>query len=95
MRSHAYRYRWTVELFFRWLKSILGSRHLLAQSQNGVQFQMYAAMIVSLLLAIRVGAKPTKRTLEIVVHYLMGWVSDAEFEAHVNSQRAGAKKTKV
>jgi hypothetical protein len=90
----AYQYRWTVELYFRWLKCILGSRHLLAQSQNGVQFQMYAAMIVSLLLAIRVGAKPTKRTLEIVSYYLTGWVSDAEFEAHVKSERARAERTR-
>jgi hypothetical protein len=91
----AYQYRWTVERFFRWLKCILGSRHLLAQSQNGVQFQMYAAMIVSLLLAIRVGVKPTKRTLEIVAFYWTGWVSDAELELHVMSLKSGAKKTKV
>ena len=32
----AYRYRWTVELFFRWLKCILGCRHLLSHSENGV-----------------------------------------------------------
>src|SRR5262249_19253390 len=39
----AYRYRWTVELFFRWLKCILGARHLIAHSQNGITLQMYAA----------------------------------------------------
>ena len=33
----AYRYRWTVELFFRWFKCILGCRHLLSHSENGVQ----------------------------------------------------------
>ena len=91
----AYRYRWTVELFFRWLKCILGSRHLISQSQNGVQLQMYAAMIVSLLLAIRTGTKPTKRTLEVVAFYLLGWVSDAELDAHIASLQAKAKKTKV
>jgi len=31
----AYRYRWTVELFFRWLKCALGCRHLLCQTANG------------------------------------------------------------
>ena len=93
----AYRYRWTVELFFRWLKCILGARHLVSQSQNGVQLQMYAAMIVSLLLAIRTGLKPTKRTLEVLSFYLVGWVSDAELDAHIESLRAklAAKKTKV
>ena len=32
----AYRYRWTVELFFRWFKCILGCRHLLFEDANGV-----------------------------------------------------------
>ena len=81
----AYRYRWTVELFFRWLKCILGARHLVAESRNGVTLQLYAALIVSLLIALRAGRKPTKRTLEVVQHYLLGWVTDEEFEAHLNT----------
>ena len=43
-----YRFRWTVELFFRWLKCILGCRHLLANSRNGVTIQVYLAIIASL-----------------------------------------------
>ncbi|BBA37033.1 transposase [Methylocaldum marinum] len=39
----AYRCRWTVELFFRWLKCVLSCRHLLSQTANGVTFQVYAA----------------------------------------------------
>lgn len=31
-----YRYRWTVELFFRWLKCVLGCKQLLTTSANGV-----------------------------------------------------------
>jgi IS4 transposase len=31
----AYRYRWAVELFFRWVKCVLGCRHLLSQGLNG------------------------------------------------------------
>ena len=80
----AYRYRWTVELFFRWLKCILGARHLVAENRNGVTLQLYAALIVSLLIALRAGRKPTKRTLEVVQHYRLGWVKDEEFEAHLN-----------
>ena len=80
----AYRYRWTVELFFRWLKCILGARHLIAQSQNGVTLQMYAALIVSLLIVLRTGRKPTKRTFEMIQFYLLGWVSDEEFAAHLS-----------
>jgi hypothetical protein len=79
----AYRYRWTVELFFRWLKCVLGARHLLSHKQNGVEMQMYAALIVSLLISIRTGSKPTKRTFETIQYYLLGWVSDEEFAAHL------------
>src|SRR5499426_4867928 len=38
----AYRYRWAVELFFRWVKCVLGCRHLLSQGINGVRIQVYA-----------------------------------------------------
>jgi IS4 transposase len=78
-----YRYRWTVELFFRWMKCVLGARHLVAESANGVALQMYAALIVSLLIVLRTGRKPTKRTFELIQFYLLGWVSDQEFEAHL------------
>lgn len=38
-----YRYRWTVELFFRWLKCVLGCKQLLTTSENGVALQIYTA----------------------------------------------------
>jgi hypothetical protein len=79
----AYRYRWSIELFFRWLKCVLGAKHLVSHNQRGVALQMYAALIVSLLIAIRTGSKPTKRTFETIQFYLLGWVSDAEFAAHL------------
>lgn len=89
----AYRYRWTVELFFRWLKCVLGARHLVSHSQNGVTLQMYAALIVSLLIVLRTGRMPSKRTFETIQFYLLGWVSDAEFDAHLAGlARADAKK---
>jgi hypothetical protein len=79
----AYRYRWTVELFFRWMKSVLGARHLVSKKSNGVTLQMYAALIVSLLIIVYTGRKPTKRTFETIQFYLLGWVTDEELEAHL------------
>ena len=87
----AYRYRWSVELFFRWLKCVLGARHLIAQNQNGVTLQMYAALIVSLLIVIRTGCKATKRTFEIIQFHLLGWVSEEEVEAHLAALAAKKK----
>jgi len=78
----AYRFRWAVELFFRWLKCILGCRHLLALSQQGVTIQVYLAMIASLLITLWVGRKPSVRTLEMIQFYFQGWASEAELRAH-------------
>jgi hypothetical protein len=81
----AYRHRWSVELFFRWLKCVLGTRHLVSHHANGVTLQMYAALIVSLLITLHTRRKPTKRTFETIQFYLVGWVSDEEFDAHLAS----------
>lgn len=81
----AYRFRWHIELFFRWFKCILGCRHLVSESANGVRIQMYVALIVSLLISLWTGYKPTKRTLEMIQHYLNGWAEWDELMEHVQS----------
>jgi len=79
----AYRYRWTIELFFRWFKCILGCRHLLALDANGVTIQVYLALIASLLIVLWTNHKPTKRTWEMVQLYLIGWATLEELEKHL------------
>jgi IS4 transposase len=78
-----YRFRWSVELFFRWLKCILGCRHLLSQNRNGVAIQIYLAIIASLLISLWTGRKPTKRTFEMVCFYFSGMASEEELLAHI------------
>ena len=80
-----YRFRWSVELFFRWFKCVLGRRHLLSASQNGVTIQVYVAMIASLLLSLWVGKKPTKRSYEMFCLYFSGWATEEELTAHLES----------
>jgi Transposase DDE domain len=89
----AYRYRWAVELFFRWFKCILGCRHLLSESANGVTIQVYLAVIASLLVSLWTGQKPTKRTFEMLCLYFSGWASAAELLAHL-AKLGQAKKPK-
>jgi IS4 transposase len=79
-----YRFRWAVELFFRWFKCILGCRHLLSTSQNGVTLQLYIGLIASLLISLWTGRKPTKRTLEMLQLYFSGWASAEEVQAHLD-----------
>jgi len=83
----AYRYRWQIELFFRWLKCVLGCRHLLSQSESGVTIQVYAAIIAALLIGQWTGSKPSKRTYEMLCHYLSGWASLEELETHLKKER--------
>jgi len=90
----AYRYRWTVELFFRWLKCVLGCRHLLCESANGVTFQVYSAIIASLLLSLWIGRKPDKATYEMVCHYLSGWATEQELLAYLERTRLKADCSK-
>ncbi len=78
-----YKHRWAVELFFRWLKCILGCRHLLANNKNGVEIQVYLGIIASLLISLWTGKKPTKRTLEMVQFYFSGLASWEELQAHI------------
>lgn len=82
-----YRYRWSVELFFRWLKCVLGCRHLLCESANGVTFQVYSAIIASLLLSLWIGRAPNKATYEMVCHYLSGWATEEELLAYLERTR--------
>ena len=86
-----YRYRWTVELFFRWLKCILGCRHLLANSRGGVTIQVYLAIIASLLISLWAGRKPTVRTLEMIQFYFQGWATEEELMAHLDNLKPLAK----
>jgi len=81
--AHGYKYRWTIELFFRWFKCILGCRHLLSNCQNGVTIQVYVALIASLLISLWTGRKPSKRTFEMLCLYFSGWASAAEVLAHL------------
>lgn len=79
----AYRYRWQIELFFRWLKCVLGCRNLLSHSQRGVKLQVYMALISALLIGLWVGVKPNKRTYEMLCLYLSGWATLDELERHL------------
>jgi Transposase DDE domain len=80
----AYRFRWAIELFFRWFKCILGCRHLLSTSRNGITIQLYVALIASLMISLWTGRKPTKRTLEMLQFYFIGWATAEEVQSHLD-----------
>lgn len=89
-----YRYRWTVELFFRWFKQILGCLHLISTKEKGVTMQLYAALIASLLIVLWTGLKANKRTWEMLQYYFMGWATAEEVELHIRRQLERQERAK-
>jgi hypothetical protein len=78
-----YHYRFTIELFFRFFKHVLGCRHLLSDDPNGVRIQTYCAIIACMLISLWTNRKPTLRTYEMICYYLIGWASEDELLAHL------------
>jgi hypothetical protein len=85
-----FRYRWTIEIFFRFYKHVLGCRHLLSYHRNGIELQTYAAILACMLIALWTGRKPTLRTFEMLCWYFTGMASQEELLAHL----ARLQKTK-
>ena len=78
-----YRYRWQVELFFRWFKCILKCTHWFNLTPSAVTLQIYVAIIASLLIRLWTGRQPTRRTFEMICLYFQGWASAEELAAHI------------
>jgi hypothetical protein len=85
-----YQRRWQIEVFFRFFKHILGCRHLISHHPNGIELQLYAAIIACLLIALWTGKKPNKATCEIVAWYLAGVATKKELDAHLASLKTQA-----
>jgi hypothetical protein len=78
-----YRYRWTIEVFFRFFKHVLGCRHLLSHDPLGIEIQTYCAIIACMLISLWTGRKPTLRTYEMICHYFTGLAEEDELLAHL------------
>jgi Transposase DDE domain len=81
-------YRWTIETFFRFFKHVLGCRHLLSHSQEGIEIQTYCAIIACMLISLWTGRKPTLRTYEMICFYFTGLASQEELLAHLAKLKA-------
>jgi hypothetical protein len=86
--SLIYRCRWTIEIFFRFFKHVLGCRHLLSHDPAGVEIQTYCAIIACMLISLWTGRKPTLRTYEMICHYFAGLAEEDELLAHLAKLQA-------
>lgn len=89
-----YRFRWLIELFFRWLKCVLSCRHLVSQSAGGIQIQMYCALIACLLIQLAAGrdVRPNQWTYKLLCLYLQGWADEEDVLTHLKERAAAAAK---
>jgi hypothetical protein len=79
-----YQHRWAIEVFFRFFKQILGCRHLTSHKPEGIQIQVYCAVIACMLINLWTGKRPTLRTVEMLAWYLMGVATEQEVLNHLN-----------
>ncbi len=75
-------HRWTIEIFFRFFKHVLGCRHLLSHDERGIEIQTYCAIIACMLISLWTGRKPSLRTYEMICYYFSGLASEEELLAH-------------
>jgi hypothetical protein len=78
-----YRYRWTIEIFFRFFKHVLGCRHLLSHNPEGIEIQTYCAIIACMLISLWTGRKPTLRTYEMICYHFIGMAEEDELLTHL------------
>lgn len=79
-----YQQRYSVELFFRFFKQILGLRHLISQRPEGVQIQVYCAIIACLVIQLQTGRKPDKATVAMMGWFFLGLASEQDVIDHLN-----------
>jgi IS4 transposase len=72
--ARVYKFRWRIELLFRWLKQHLKLRSFMGTNENAVKLQIIAAMIAYVLLRLAAKAAMTKfdilRFTELVAAFL-------------------------
>jgi hypothetical protein len=73
--AQAYRRRWDIEVFFRFIKQELNVSHLVSLNKNGIQVMLYMTLIVAMLILIykhanNIGYKTAKRRFKMEIRNL-------------------------
>ena len=103
-----YRWRWQVELFFRWLKTLANFDHLISHTREGVQTHLYVTVIATLLMYLHTGCRPSKylftllsqvaaggATLDEVLPILRERERRCELDRQSRARRAAKKKAQA
>jgi hypothetical protein len=103
-----YRWRWQVELFFRWLKTLANFNHLISHTREGVQTHLYVTVIATLLMYLHTGYRPSKylftllsqvaaggATLDEVLPILQERERRCELDRQSRAKRAAKKRARA
>ena len=70
-----YRWRWQIELFFRWLKVHANFKHLISHSKNGMSLGFHAALIAVLLIYLKTGRPMSKYAFNLLSFVASGYAT--------------------
>jgi hypothetical protein len=73
-----YRYRWQVELFFRWLKCYANFNHLISHCSEGVLLNFYVVIVGALLMYLHTDGRPSKYLFSLLGLVAQGGATLAE-----------------
>lgn len=89
--AEIYRQRWLIELFFRFFKHVLRCDTLLSSKSEGIEIQVYCALIAALLLSLTTQQDLGRRGFELICLYLQGWADEEEALAGIQRLQASQK----
>ncbi len=101
--GEAYRLRWQIELFFKWLKTFARLDHLLSTSRNGITFQLYVAVIGVLMMCVQTGRRVSVYALaalsrlasgEFTLDQAMQVIARRERERELNRARQARRRAR-
>jgi hypothetical protein len=73
-----YRYRWQVELFFRWLKCYANFNHLISHGSQGVLLNFYVVIVGAMLMYLHTNGRPSKYLFSLLGLVVQGGATLAE-----------------
>ena len=103
MVGAAYRLRWQIELFFKWLKCFARMGHLLSASRNGITTQLYVAVIAVLLIHLQTGRRVSVYALatlsrvargEQTIQQAMAFLARRERERELDRARQARRRAR-
>lgn len=97
-----YKYRWQIELFFKWLKSYAHFNHLISHNSAGVLLNFYVTIIGVLLMYLHTGYRPSKYAMVLLgaaangatLDEIMPILRERERQCEVARQSAAKRRAK-